>query len=54
MKRLFVLFAIVLTAGMLTLTACEPVDEEEMEQMQENIDNNQDGGGSGGGGGSNF
>lgn len=56
MKRLMMLFAILLMTGMLALTACEPVDEEEFEQMEQDMDQQQDSGGGlggddGGGGG---
>ena len=45
MKRLMMLLAILLTAGMLTLAACEPVDEDEFEQMEEDMEQQDDFGG---------
>ena len=42
MKRLMSLFAILLMTGMLTLAACEPVDEDEFEEMEQDMDQQDD------------
>jgi len=45
MNRLMSLLAILLFTGMLTLAACEPVDEDEFEEMEQDMEEQDDFGG---------
>lgn len=45
MNRLMSLFAILLLTGMLTLAACEPVDEDESQEMEQDMEQEDDFGG---------
>jgi len=45
MNRLMSLLAILLFTGMLTLAACEPVDEDEFEEMEQDMEQQDDFGG---------
>ncbi len=42
MKRLMMLLAILLMTGMLALAACEPVDEDEFEEMEQDMEEQDD------------